>query len=139
MIIIFFKKRFPSQQPVFTFSWPFKSFQFKSLSTMNFTFVQKLHNKIQFIVVVGYIHHYKYVKDFQTSLINLLSSGWDYYCTDCDCLEPTTGTTTGATPAACEDIWKAKKCKKMEKKGRCKKPKVETNCKKTCGACQIPR
>ena len=62
--IVFFKKGFPSQQPVFTFSWPFKSFQFKSLSIMNFTFVQKLHNKIQFIVVVCYIHHYKYVQGF---------------------------------------------------------------------------
>jgi len=54
-------------------------------------------------------------------------SGWDVYCSDCDCLDP------NATGTTCEDIWKAKKCQKMKKKGKCEKSNVETNCKKTCG------
>jgi len=64
------------------------------------------------------------------------SSDWNEYCDDCECLGgPTTGGPTTATPAPCDDIWKAKKCNKMKKKGKCEKPKVEKKCKKTCGFC----
>jgi len=59
-------------------------------------------------------------------------SGWNEYCSDCECLDPNA---TGPTPAPCDDMWKAKKCKKMKKKGKCGKPKVEKNCKKTCEIC----
>ena len=42
-----------------------------------------------------------YVKYFQTFLINLISSGWNTYCTDCDCLDPNaTGPTSPTTTAA---------------------------------------
>merc|ERR1711935_282220 len=47
-------------------------------------------------------------------------SGWDEYCSDCECLD---SNATGPTPAPCDDMWKAKKCKKMKKKGKCGKPK----------------
>ena len=73
-----------------------------------------------------------YVKYFWTFLINLITIGWNEYCSDCECLDPNA---TGPTPAPCDDMWKAKKCKKMKKKGKCGKPKVEKNCKKTCEIC----
>ena len=55
------------------------------------------------------------------------------FVTDCKCLGGVTGVPTTSTPAPCEDMWKAKKCKKMKKKGKCGIPKVDANCKKTCG------
>lgn len=58
------------------------------------------------------------------------ASGWDDWCTDCECLDPNGGTTT-----PCKDIWKKKKCKKQKKKGKCSKKKVAKKCKKTCGKC----
>ena len=42
---------------------------------------------------------------------------------------------TTPTPGICEDIWNAKKCKKMKKKEKCGKTKVKQNCKKTCEIC----
>ena len=35
----------------------------------------------------------------------------------------------------CEDIWKARSCKRLKKLGKCWKKKVAKKCKKTCGKC----
>ena len=58
------------------------------------------------------------------------ASGWDNWCTDCECLDP-----NGGSDTPCNDIWKAKKCQKKKNKGKCKKKKVAKNCKKTCEKC----
>ena len=53
-------------------------------------------------------------------------SGWDTYCSACECLDPNAG-----SGPDCEDKWKTKKCKKQANKGKCNKKKVKKNCKKT--------
>jgi len=55
------------------------------------------------------------------------ASGWDDWCTDCECLEP--------SDSPCKDLWKAKKCLKKKNKGKCNKKKVAKNCKLTCEKC----
>ena len=62
------------------------------------------------------------------------SSGWDAYCSACQCLDPNAGT---IAPVTCEDEWPEKKCLKKKKKGKCNKVWVAGSCKKTCGKCWI--
>merc|ERR1712107_357327 len=60
---------------------------------------------------------------------NNQSSGWDNYCSDCECKDPNAG------DISCEDEWPTKRCIRRANKGKCGKPKVAKKCKKTCDLC----
>ena len=52
-------------------------------------------------------------------------SGWDNYCTKCECLN--------GGDDDCKDIWDSKNCKHNNKK--CNNEYVYKNCMETCGKC----
>ena len=58
---------------------------------------------------------------------------FDYFCTECACLDPAAATTTTAAP--CEDIWSATVCENRKNKGKCTKTNVAANCQLTCELC----
>jgi len=64
--------------------------------------------------------------------------GWNDYCKDCKCMDPSARPPQGGDPGPVEcpkDKWPAKKCKKCNKK-KCSKDKgCKTNCKETCKIC----